>query len=25
VTRGMYGDGVNVDLTAETKVNLLKN
>jgi len=25
MTRGMYGDGVKVDLTAETKLNLLKN
>jgi len=24
MTRGMYGDGVNVDLTAETKLNLLQ-
>jgi len=23
--RGMYRDGVNVDLTTETKLNLLKN
>jgi len=25
MTRGMYGDGVKVDLTAGTKLNLLKN
>jgi len=25
MTRDMYGDGVNVNLTAETKLNLLKN
>ena len=25
MTRGMYGDGVKVDLTAKTKLNLLKN
>jgi len=25
MTRGMYGDGVKVDLTAETKLNLLNN
>jgi len=25
MTRGMYGDGVKVDLTADTKLNLLKN
>jgi len=25
MTCGMYGDGVNVDLTAGTKLNLLKN
>jgi len=25
MTRGMYGDDVKVDLTAGTKLNLLKN
>jgi len=25
MTRDMYGDGVNIDLMAETKLNLLKN
>ena len=25
MTSGMYGDGVKVDLTAETKLNLLRN
>jgi len=25
MTRGMYGDGVKVDLTAGTKLNLLRN
>jgi len=25
MTRGMYGDGVNINLTAGTKLNLLKN
>jgi len=25
MTRGMYGDGVKVDLTVGTKLNLLKN
>ena len=24
MTRGMYGDGVNVNLTAQTKLNLFK-
>jgi len=25
MTRGMYGDDVNIDLTAGTKLNILKN
>jgi len=25
MTRGMYGNGVKVDLTTEIKLNLLKN